>query len=153
MRKYEAKRFIIIGRSGGDVSRLATMNMAAFEPCGCGAEDEINVPGNVAVFEILPATIQKHSILPSDNATATKHHAISINADCQRLAHRAGGIFKSKVLGSDVVRVDYRRRRPKGCYGFSVLTNHVRVKIESQHSLLGLFANQMKKPLLPLNVN
>ena len=36
--------------------------------------------GNITVFEILPATIQKHRVLPSEKATVTKHYPITIDA-------------------------------------------------------------------------
>src|SRR5205807_6128034 len=75
------------------------------------------------------------------------------DADCQRLAHGTGGIFKSNVLRRDIVCIDHRRRCAKGGDWLAVQANHVRMKIESENGLLGIFANQMKETLFTLNVD
>ncbi len=47
--------------------------MTTLEESGRGAEYEIDMTGDVAVFEVLPATIQKYRVLPTQKATVSKH--------------------------------------------------------------------------------
>ena|SRR5438094_47161 len=58
VREHETERLKVIGRSGRYVSTFSTVNITSFEPSGGGAENEINMTRDVAVFEILPPTIQ-----------------------------------------------------------------------------------------------
>ena len=108
MREDEAEGLIVGRRSGCDVAVFETVYVATLEEGRCAAEDEINVPCDVAVFKILSSAIQKNRVLPAEETTVTKYDAITVNANGERLTNRASRIFKGDVLGGEVVSINLR---------------------------------------------
>src|SRR5204862_4207187 len=67
-----------------DVACALAVDMAVFED-GCGAaEDEINVPFDVAVFVVLPPAVREERVLPTEKAAVAEHCAIrvDVNRNC-----------------------------------------------------------------------
>ena len=79
------------------------MDVAFFKPCSCRAKNEIDVPADVTIFEILPAAIEQNRVLPADKTAVAKRGAVAIDPDRERLADGPGGVFKRQVLGGKIV--------------------------------------------------
>src|SRR5215472_14434385 len=97
---------IVRCRRCGDVALSQTVDVAALEESSCPAKNEVDVPSDITVFKVLAPTIQKDSVLPTQKPAVAKNNAIAVNANCERLAHRAGRVFESNVLGREIVGVD-----------------------------------------------
>ena len=129
------------------------MYMTVFKPRGRGAKDKIDVPGDVAILEILPAAIDQNRVLPAEKAAVAKDDAIALDANSQRLPYRAGRILKGEVLNREVVRVDESRRRTESADGLAIRADHVRVQVVGENRLLRIFTDQMHEPLFVLHVD
>src|SRR5262245_40891193 len=98
MREDKTERLVCGCRSGGDVTVTQTVNVATIEK-RCGrAENEIHMPGDVAVFKVLASTIDQDRVLPSQKTAILETHAVAVYAQRQRLPDRPGGILKGDVL-------------------------------------------------------
>src|SRR5262249_33911893 len=68
MREDETERLVGRRRGRRDVSVPQTVNMAILKKSRRGAEDEIHVTRDVAVFKILAAAVEQNRVLPSQKA-------------------------------------------------------------------------------------
>src|SRR5262245_27887093 len=110
MREDKTERLVGGRRGGGDVPVTQTVKVATLEKrCG-SAENKIDMPGDVAVFKVLAATIEQDRVLPSQKAAISKRNAITVDAQRQRLPDRPGGILEGDVLRRKSIAVDLRRR-------------------------------------------
>src|SRR5262249_45702094 len=125
--KDKTERLIIVSRGGRDVTVPQAVNVTTLEPGRGSAKDEIDMAGNVAIFEVLAATIEENCVLPTEKATASKKKAVAIPTNRQRLADRPRRVLKSYVFKRDIVGIDLRRRRAKGRDDLTVTANHVRM--------------------------
>ena len=82
--------------------------MAVFKKSFCTAKDEINVAFDVAIFEELPATVDKQRVLPTEKATVLKDRAVGVDEKRDCLRSRPEGILKRDVLGAKVVGINER---------------------------------------------
>src|SRR5262245_42463979 len=85
MREHKTERLLWRSRSRGDVAVPQNMYATILEEGSRGAKDKIDVPRDVTVFEILTPAVQQDRVLPTEEATVTKHDAIAIDANRQRL--------------------------------------------------------------------
>ena len=127
--------------------------MAFLEPRRRRAENEIHVTGNVTIFKILPAAVQQNRVLPAQKAAVAEHRAVAVHAHGQRLSDRARGIFKRDIFRREIVRVNCRRGRVKSADGFAVRTFDVGVEVASENCLFRVFADEMEKAFLALDIN
>jgi hypothetical protein len=153
VREYEPERLIVVGRCRRDIAVLQAMNVTTLEPRRGCAEDEIDMTCDIAIFEILPAAIQKDRVLPAQKPAATEAHTIAVHSDSQSLSHRPGRVFESEIFKADIVGIDHGRRRPKGADRLLIRTNHIRVQVVSQNRFRRVFPHQSKEPLFMLDVD
>jgi hypothetical protein len=127
--------------------------MAVFEK-GCrGAEYEINVTFNVAVFKILSAPVQENRILPSKKPTVTEHGTITIDANSKRLTNWSSAVCKGDVLGNEIIRVDHSGGCAKSANRFSILPNDVRMKIICKYRTFRVFTDEPVESLFVLDID
>src|SRR5260370_39425909 len=95
------------------------MYVAALEEARGRAENEIHVARDVAVLEIVPATIRQDRVLPAKEAAVAERRAVAVQSDGQGLALGAGAVFEGDIFGGEIVCVNDRRRRAKSADGFA----------------------------------
>ena len=95
----------------GYVARPFAVNRAVFKDRRRGAEDEIDVTLDIAVFEIMTVAINKQRILPTEEATIPKRSAIRVYKQRHCLRTHSKRILKRDVLGAKIIRVDERAER------------------------------------------
>ena len=111
------------------------------------------MPGDIAAFEIVPASVCQDRILPAEKTAVTKCVSIPIEPDCQGLPYGTGGVFERNVLRRKVIRVDQRRSCAEGANRFAVRSSHPRVQTVSEYAFRRVLALQSEKTLLALDVN
>ena len=62
------------------------MDLAVVKDARARAVNEVDPPGDVAVFEVLPAVVDHQRVLPGDDAAIGEHVAVAVDAQRQRLA-------------------------------------------------------------------
>src|SRR5262249_22620601 len=135
VRKNKAERLILRGGGGSDVSVAQTMDVTPLKKIRGGAEDEIDVAGDVAVLEIVAPAIGQDRILPAEKTAVPERHPVPVNADRQSLAFGTGAVFKSKVLGRKIVRIDGGGWRVKSPDRLAVRAGQPGKQIAGQHGL------------------
>ena len=127
--------------------------MAALEESSGAAEDKIDVTGDVAVFKVLPATIDEDRVLPTEEATLAKDSAVAIDANGKRLANRPRRILESNVLSGEVISIDLRGRRAKSANRFVVFADQVRIQVIGEYGLCSVLADESDETLFMLHVD
>ena len=79
--------------------------------------------------------------------------AVAVHADGQRLADRAGGVFKREVFRREIVRVNRGGRRLERPDGFAFHVREAGVKIERQDGVRGIVADEPEESFFALDVN
>src|SRR4029079_8630240 len=124
----------------------------ALEPRGCAAEDEVDVPGDQRVLEVLPAAIEKDRVLPAEEPAVAEHHAIAVDAQRERLPVGSGGVLEGQVLGGEIVGVDDRRRRPERAHWLAVGTGIAGLQSVGQDRRRRIVPDEHHEPLFALDV-
>ena len=151
-REDEAVRLLLRRRGGGDVAVPPGDDRAAVEEGGGAAEDEVDVAGDEAALEVLPAAVEEHGVLPADEPAVAEGGPVAVDADRQRLAHRAGRVLEGQALGGEVVGVDLGRGGAERPDRLAVGARHVGVEVERDDRLLRVLADEGQEALLALDV-
>src|SRR5262249_44079517 len=117
------------------------------------AENEIDVAGNITIFEVLPSAVHQYRVLPAEKTAFSKNHPVAIDADGQGLPYRTGRVLESDVLGGEVVGINNSWRGAEGSARFPVRPDHVRLQVVGQNSLLRRTPDQVEEPFFVLDIN
>jgi len=129
------------------------VNVATLEQRRGAAEDEVDMPGDERVLEILAAAVQENGVLPAEETRVPEHRPVAVDAERERLADRPGGVLQGQVLGGEVIGVDHDGRRPERADRLPVRSGHVGVQVEGDLGRHRILADQGEKPLLPLDID
>src|SRR5215212_6358275 len=120
VRKDEAEGLVVRRRGRRKIPVLQGAYVATLEEGRRRAEDEIDVPFDVATLEVLSPAVEKDRVLPPEEAAVSEGRAVAVNAQRERLPNGAGGVLEGDVLGREVVGVYLCGRRAEGADGLAV---------------------------------
>ena len=150
---------VILGGSRGQGHASVGMKFAVLENRSGWPENEVRVPCDVAILEILPAAVPVNGVVGAQELAVDENRLVPVDVNGQSgVMGGGGGILESEVVGVEPGRVDVGAggtgraesnpgRRIDGCCGVAVGQNHSRFALSDQGDI-GFIGSQGQRLLV-----
>src|SRR5215831_6838687 len=151
--KHETVALFCGRRRGGNVAVTPRMNVASLEEGRRRTKNEVHMPSDQRILEVVTAAVEQNRVLPAQEAAITEDGTIAVYTQCQSLTHGACAVLKRDVFGGEIVCVNENRRGAKRADRSPIRADHVRVEVIRNDSPDGIFSNERDEPLLALYIH
>ncbi len=129
------------------------MDVTMFKPRRSRAKNEVHMPFDITIVEILTPAINQNRVLPAEETAVAERGAVTIHANRQGLPDRPGGVGKRDVFRRKIVGVNRRGRRFERAERFAIQIGHGSIQAEGEDGVGGIIANEAKVCFLTLHIH